>query len=160
MVRLHTKAFLAGCVVLGTAGASMAGGFNRGIANLDGLYGATQLGLYAGVTYVSPQRSYDTINMTLPTGLPNPPLVGVTQHDVEFANGYYVPYASVGGRIAGDVNCVGSYSQPFGADSEYYGPITFHTASQTLETIRVWPDLRLRVRHGERQAVGNRRRLL
>lgn len=133
MNKLSATALLTGCVALAAIGQAGAGGFNRGVANLDGLYGATQLGLYAGVTYVSPQRSYDTINMTLPTG-GFPPLAGVTQTDVQFANSYVVPYASVGGRIVGDVNCVGSYSQPYGADSEYYGPITFHTASQKLET--------------------------
>jgi long-chain fatty acid transport protein len=124
-------ALLAGCVALAAIGQAAAGGFNRGVANLDGLYGATQLGMYAGVTYVAPQRSYDTISgVTVVGGNPTP----FTQGGVEFANDYTVPYASVGGRIFGDVNCVGSYNQPFGADSEYYGAITFHIASQALET--------------------------
>ena len=100
MNKLSATALLAGCAALAAIGQAEAGGFNRGVANLDGLYGATQLGLYAGVTYVSPQRSYDTINMILPA--PGPSLVGVTQTDVQFANSYVVPYASVGGRIGGD----------------------------------------------------------
>jgi len=141
MNKLSATAILAGCVALAAIGQAQAGGFNRGVANLDGLYGATQLGLYAGVTYVAPQRSYDTItgvnatyNPTPPPGYP--PLIPqpFTQTAEQFAEGYTVPYASVGGRIGGDVNCVGSYSQPYGADSEYSGFITFQTASQILTT--------------------------
>ena len=131
MKRLHVTALLAGCATLAAMGQAGAGGFNRGVANLDGLYGATQLGLYAGVTYVAPQRSYDSISgVVVVGGAPTP----FTQGAIEFAGDYTVPYASVGGRIVGDVNCVGSYTQPFGADSEYSGAITFHTASQNLET--------------------------
>jgi long-chain fatty acid transport protein len=131
MKRLHKAALLGGCAMLAVMGSATAGGFNRGVANLDGLYGDTQLGLYAGVAYVAPQRSYDSISGVIVVGgAPTP----FTQGAVEFANDYTVPYASVGGRIFGDVNCVGSYTQPFGADSEYYGAITFHTASQQLET--------------------------
>ena len=113
---------------VGTAGA---GGFNRGSANLEGLYGPTQIGLYAGVTYVSPQRSYDTASGVIVVGGEPTPF---SQTAIEFANDYTVPYASVGGRVFGDVNCVGSYAQPFGADSEYTGAITFHMASQKLTT--------------------------
>jgi len=131
MNKLYATALSAGCVALAAIGQAEAGGFNRGVANLDGLYGATQLGMYAGVTYVSPQRSYDTISgVSIVGGVPTP----FSQGSVAFANDYTVPYASVGGRVFGDVNCVGSYSQPFGADSEYFGAITFHIASQTLET--------------------------
>ncbi len=131
MNKLSATALLTVSVALAAIGQAHAGGFNRGVANLDGLYGATQLGLYAGVTYVAPQRSYDTISgATIELGSP----AGLNQGVVQFANDYTVPYASVGGRLFGDVNCVGSYSQPFGADSEYYGAITFHIASQTLET--------------------------
>lgn len=141
-----TLIFAGGATVVALSQAQ-AGGFNRGTANLDGLYGATQLGMYAGVTYVSPQRSYDTISGTdvsigligVDPGPPPSPVIGpifgtFEQTGVEFANSYTVPYASVGGRIVGDVSCVGSYSQPFGADSEYSGAVRFHVASQSLET--------------------------
>jgi long-chain fatty acid transport protein len=134
MKSLHVTALLAGCATLAAVGTAGAGGFNRGVANLDGLYGPTQLGLYAGVTYVSPERSYDTITGLVPNVPGPPPAVPFSQTDEQFANAYTVPYASVGGRLFGDVNCVGSYAQPFGADSEYSGAITFHTASQKLTT--------------------------
>ena len=68
------------------------------------------------------------------SGPPAPGLRPFSQDDIEFGGDYAVPYASVGGRVAGDLNCVGSYSQPYGADSEYSGPITFHVAEQTLST--------------------------
>lgn len=133
MKKLQATALLIGCVMAAAVGTAAAGGFNRGVANLDALYldATTRLGLYAGATYVSPQRSYDSISGVIVVGgVPQP----FTQGTVEFAGDYTIPYASVGGRVFGDVNCVGSYTQPFGADSEYTGAITFHTASQQLET--------------------------
>lgn len=129
LLRLNSLV-LAGCVSLAAVGTAGAGGFNRGSANLDGLYGTGDLGLYTGITYVSPGRSYSNARgLVVSGGAPAP----FSQDNIEFAGDYVVPYASVGGRIAGDVSCVGSYAQPFGADSEYSGDITFHVAEQTLE---------------------------
>ncbi len=135
MNKLSATLVFAGGTALAALSQAQAGGFNRGTANLDGLYGDTKLGLYAGVTYVSPQRSYDTITGTDITVVGPGAIVGTfEQTGVEFSNSYTVPYASVGGRIVGDVSCVGSYSQPFGGDSEYTGAVRFHIASQSLET--------------------------
>lgn len=122
---------LAGTVSLAAAGAANAGGFNRGTANLDGLYGSGDIGIYSGVTYVSPGRGYENARgIIVVGGAPQP----FSQNDIVFGNDYIVPYASVGGRITGDLSCVGSYTQPFGADTTYSGAITFHIAEQSLAT--------------------------
>lgn len=107
-----------------------AGGFNRGSANLDGLYSDT-LGVYSGVTYVAPGRSYSSVTgVRVVGGVPG----GFAQGPVEFGDSFVVPYASAGGQIVDNVACVGSYSQPYGASSTYTGAITYHIASQSLDT--------------------------
>lgn len=135
MTQLRLTALLAGCVSVAAVGAAGAGGFNRGTANLDGLYGTGNFGIYSGVTYVSPGRSYETASGLVVDGAVGPPPIRpFAQTDLEFAGDYYVPYASVGGRLMGNLSCVGSYSQPYGADSEYTGDIRYHIAEQTLSS--------------------------
>jgi len=107
---------------------AQAGGFNRGSANLDGLF-SDSLGVYSGVTYVAPGRSYSTVSGLRVVG---GAAAALSQSDVEFGDSFVVPYASVGGQIVEKVACVGSYAQPYGADSTYSGAITYHIASQSL----------------------------
>lgn len=118
------SAALMGGIILATAVSAQAGGFNRGAANLDPLYNAGGFGIYSTAIYVSPGRSYSSVNspVTGPSG------------SVEFGEDYWIPSVSVGGRIAGGLSCAGSYTQPYGADAKYSGPITFHIAEQSLET--------------------------
>ena len=126
-----------------------AGGFSRGSANLDGLYissfGDDPIIGAAGVTYVAPGRSYDRIDGVrtgfTPTGVPNPPLaptpVAFSQNDVEFGESFAVPFASVGVRVSDAASCVGSYSQPYGADSELSGEVTFFQKKQSIDTFEL-----------------------
>ncbi|MCY0147093.1 outer membrane protein transport protein [Hoeflea sp. G2-23] len=109
---------------------AQAGGFNRGSANLDGLF-SDSLGIYSGVTYVAPGRSYSSVTgLRVVGGAP----AALAQGAVEFGDSFAVPYASAGGEIFANTACVGSYSQPYGADSSYSGDITYHIASQSLAT--------------------------
>jgi long-chain fatty acid transport protein len=108
--------------------AAQAGGYNRGSANLDGLY-SDSLGIYSGVTYVAPSRSYSSVTGVRVLG---GVAAAFAQGPVEFGESFAVPYASAGGQIIDNVACVGSYSQPYGADSSYTGAITYHIASQSL----------------------------
>ncbi|WP_417413469.1 OmpP1/FadL family transporter [Hoeflea sp.] len=131
MNRIPLKSIVAGLaasVVLTSS--AMAGGFNRGSANLDGLF-SDSLGVYSGVTYVAPGRSYSSVSGVRVVG-------GVAgafaQGGVEFGDSFVVPYASFGGEIVENAACVGSYAQPYGADSTYSGAITYHIAAQSLAT--------------------------
>lgn len=112
------------------ASAAQAGGFNRGSANLDGLF-SDSIGIYGGVTYVAPGRSYTSVSGVRVVG---GAAARFTQGEVEFGDSFTVPYASVGGQIVDNAACVGSYSQPYGADSTYTGAISYHIASQSLAT--------------------------
>lgn len=124
------SALLAMAASVALASAAQAGGFNRGSANLDGLF-SDSLGVYGGVTYVAPGRSYSQVSGARVVG---GTARAFTQGSVEFGDSFTVPYASVGGQVVENVACVGSYSQPFGADSTYSGAITYHIASQSLAT--------------------------
>lgn len=110
------------------AGTALAGGYNRGSANLDGLY-SDKLGAYAGVTYVAPGRSYSSVTGVRVVG---GAAGAFAQGSVEFGESYAVPYASFGGQVIDNVACVASYAQPYGADSSYTGAITYHIAQQSL----------------------------
>lgn len=124
-IRIGGSALVMSAALAGTA---LAGGYNRGSANLDGLY-SDKIGAYAGITYVAPGRSYSSVSgLTVVGGAPRP----LAQGSVEFGESYAVPYASVGGQLIDNVACVASYAQPYGADSSYTGAITYHIAQQSL----------------------------
>ena len=140
-------AFAASAIAITSA---QAGGFSRGNANLDGLYASEYhdqpvIGS-AGVTFVSPGRSYSEVNGVLATGAvtgfnpttgaPNidAATVSFSQGSTDFAEDFGVYFASVGVRFHDRVNCVGSFSEPYGANSEYEGPIEYFLQSQSIDT--------------------------
>lgn len=118
------------------ATSAQAGGFSRGSANLDGLYASEYVNepiiSSLGVTFVSPGRSYDTEQV-------RNPLTGQfeTTRGYEFSQDFAVPFASLGLQFGDRGQCVGSYSQPYGADSENQGPARFYIASQQIETFEL-----------------------
>lgn len=112
------------------AAPAYAGGFNRGIANLDPLYYTTGFGLTSSVTFVSPARSFSSVSGgRVVAGRP-----GVyTQGEIDIVEDFVVPSVTVGGRLIGNLNCAGSYTQPYGVEANYDGPIRFSIAQQKLE---------------------------
>ena len=107
--------------------AAFAGGFNRGSANLDGLYG-DGFGLTSGVTFVAPGRTYEA-------GALEETLGARSASDDRFADNYVAPYASIGGNLIGGLNCVGSYAQPYGANTSFSDPVLrFRKSSENLES--------------------------
>lgn len=108
-----------------------AGGFNRGIANLDPLYYTTGFGLTGSVTYVSPARSFSSVSgARIVGGRPG----RYTQGETDIVEDFTVPSVTVGGRLIGDLSCAGSYTQPYGVEANYDGPIRFNIAQQKLDT--------------------------
>jgi len=132
MTRAAGRIVSAGIVFATLAAApAYAGGFNRGIANLEPLYYGTGFGVAGSVTYVSPARSYSSVTgARIVAGRPSV----YTQGSVDIVEDFTVPSISVGGRLIGDLNCAGSYTQPYGVEATYDGPIRFSVAEQTLDT--------------------------
>lgn len=124
MKSLHVTALLAGCATLATVGMATAGGYSRGTADTDLLFEEGNFNMRAGVTVVMPNRRYATV--TAPNNGAGPPFppqeLAAGNHsgtDSEFSEAYAIPSAAIKFDLAEDLRCVGTYTQPFGANSVY-----------------------------------------
>ncbi|THV25393.1 OmpP1/FadL family transporter [Peteryoungia ipomoeae] len=96
---------IAACAFVGSA---QAGGWNRGEADTDILFEDGTVAARGGVTFVMPQRGYDTIN-------------GVAATDDDFTQNYAIPSFAAKVKVTDNFACAFTYTQPFGADADY-GP--------------------------------------
>ncbi|RKE84996.1 outer membrane protein transport protein [Rhizobium sp. AG855] len=94
---------IAACAFVGGA---QAGGFSRGEADTDILYEDGDIAARAGYVYVMPQRGYDSIN-------------GASTSDDDFTQNYSIPSFSAKFRVSDNFSCALTYTEPFGAKSEY-----------------------------------------
>lgn len=141
MKRLHVTALLAGCTTLVAVSQAGAGGFSRGVADTDLIFEEGNFNMRAGVTIVMPRRGYDTL--TIPEagpGIPQflgPPGTEVKSTDGDYTQSYAIPSLAVKFNLTNDMRCAGTYTQPFGADSEY-GPqaILFGQQADGTGTVR------------------------
>lgn len=108
MSQVATKGILALAIVAGLAGTAFAGGFSRGDADTDLIYEDGAFNMRTGVLYVVPHRGFDTIG-------------GAAATDSDYTNNYGIPSFGAKLRVSDRFSCVGSYTQPFGASSDY-GP--------------------------------------
>ncbi|MCA0034098.1 OmpP1/FadL family transporter [Mesorhizobium sp. B263B2A] len=112
MNTLRLKALLgAGCFSLALIGTAHAGGFDRGGVNIDQLFDASPYSFDAGVTYVSPQRKLKNVKRLDGSGL--------STSEVDVGGDYAVPRIGIKANIFEPVDCLVSYSQPYGADADY-----------------------------------------
>jgi long-chain fatty acid transport protein len=126
MKRLHVTALLAGCATLAAMEQAGAGGYSRGTADTDLIFEEGNFNMRASVTVVMPQRGYDTV--TAPVNVPSPPFppqaipAGTYKStDGDYTQTYAIPSTAIKFNLTDDLRCAGTYTQPFGADSEY-GP--------------------------------------
>ena len=111
---------LAGCASLAAVAAANAGGFDRGGVNIDLLFDPSDYAAEAGVTYVSPQRTIEDV-VRAPQPLPSGgELPAIVTDSIDVDGDYWVPRFSVKANVIDPVDCVGTYSEPFGAD-QYHG---------------------------------------
>lgn len=94
---------LGGCVLASSANA---GGFGRGEADTDILYEDGTFVIRGGATFVSPHRSFDTIN-------------GASGTDGRHTENYVIPSFAAKWRMSDNFSCLVTYTQPFGAKTEY-----------------------------------------
>ncbi|MEO5324116.1 outer membrane protein transport protein [Mesorhizobium sp. CC13] len=113
MTNLRLKALLgATALTMLAAGAAQAGGFSRGTADTDILFEEGNFNLRTGVTIVNPSRKY-TSNPSAPH------LVGTDPFET-----YVIPSAAVKFKIFDNLNCAGTYTQPFGGSGAWEFPGT------------------------------------
>ena len=119
MKRLHVTALLAGCATLAAMGQAGAGGFDRGGVNIDLLFDPSKVATEAGVTYVSPRRTIKNVDRLPPTGLGQlPDTLGVTP-SIDVEGDYTVPRAGFKLNVFEPVDCLATYSEPYGADANF-----------------------------------------
>ena len=92
---------------LALSSAAVAGGFSRGIADTDILYEPGTFSMRTGLTYIDPERGFETIN-------------GANAGDSTYTGTYQIPSVAVGfgGELFG---CAGTYTEPFAAEGDYTG---------------------------------------
>lgn len=122
MRRPYAVALLGGCAALAVIGGAQAGGFSRGVADTDLIFEEGNFDMRASVTVVMPQRGYATL-----TAPPAGAAVGLepgrsyASTDGDYTQTYAIPSMAVKFNVSDDFRCAGTYTQPFGADSQY-GP--------------------------------------
>ena len=112
MHNMRLKALLgAACVSLALIGTAHAGGFDRGGVNIDQLFDPTPYSFDAGVTYVSPQRKLNNVQRLDGSGL--------TTSEVDVGGDYAVPHVGIKANVLEPVDCLATYTQPYGAVANY-----------------------------------------
>ncbi|MER8438698.1 OmpP1/FadL family transporter [Mesorhizobium sp. M1312] len=112
MNNLRLKALLgAGCFSLLMSGAANAGGFDRGGVNIDQLFDAAPYSFDAGVTYVSPQRTLKNVQRLDGSGM--------SSSSVDVGGDYAVPRIGIKANIFEPVDCLASYTEPYGAEADF-----------------------------------------
>ncbi|WP_416406936.1 OmpP1/FadL family transporter [Agrobacterium rosae] len=102
-IKKGTLGLLGACIVVGGA---QAGSFTRGDADTDIIYEDGNVAARGGVTYVIPKRSFATIN-------------GANGTDDDYSKNFAIPSFSAKARISQNLSCAFTFTQPFGAKSEY-----------------------------------------
>lgn len=112
--RLKTLAGV-GFLSLAVGGTAYAGGFDRGGVNIDQLFDAQPYSFDAGVTYVAPQRKLKNVQRL--DSPPNP--VALSSSSVDVGGDYAVPRVGIKANIFEPVDCLGTYTEPYGAYADY-----------------------------------------
>lgn len=97
--------------------AAQAGGLERGGYNIDQLFDTSRFSTDATAVYVSPQRKLkNAVDTNATNGLGSNGIGGgtTTANDTE---AYWVPRIGFKASIGGAIDCLGDYSQPYGAHS-------------------------------------------
>jgi long-chain fatty acid transport protein len=117
--RSYKTAGIAAIIALAAlASTAKAGGFNLGEADTDVLFEDGKAVVRAGVTYVSPQRTFDTI-------------LGASASDSAYSDDYFIPSLAIKAGISDNFACAFTYIQPFGAAATYGDQAKFAEAAMT-----------------------------
>ncbi|MEM9277914.1 MAG: outer membrane protein transport protein [Pseudomonadota bacterium] len=107
-IRTVALGLLTSSVISTTA---VAGGFDRGGVNIDQLFDRDRLSASARITYVNPQRTIN--NITRPGPVPG------NGSSIDIDGDFFVPRFGVKTSVTDNVDCLASYSEPYGGDSNF-----------------------------------------
>ena len=116
MIGSRLKSLLAaGCAVGALTGTAAAGGFDRGGVNIDLLWDESPYAAEAGLIFVNPQRTLNNVQR-----LDRPPFpVALFSPSVDVDDDYTVPRVGFKANVFEPVDCLATYTQPYGADAQY-----------------------------------------
>lgn len=103
----HFRMIMSGATIatIALSSTALAGGFQRGTADTDILYEPGTFSMRSGVTYISPQRGFESVN-------------GVGGDFGDYTGNYIIPSYSIG--FGGDMfGCAGTYTESFAANADY-----------------------------------------
>jgi long-chain fatty acid transport protein len=103
----HFRMIMTGATIatIALSSTALAGGFQRGTADTDILYEPGTFSMRTGVTYISPQRGFDSVN-------------GVGGDFGDYTGDYTIPSLAIG--FGGDMfGCAGTYTESFAAEADY-----------------------------------------
>ncbi len=92
-----------------------AGGFDRGAGNIELLFDPAAVATEAGVIYVSPQRELKNVRRAVSLS----PLSPRQSDSVDVGGDYAVPRLGAKFNLFEPVDCLATYTQPYGADADY-----------------------------------------
>ncbi len=95
---------------------AFAGGFSRGEADTDILYGDADFGMRAGAVFASPGRSYAT-------------MMGNATSDDAYSDSFWIPSVGIKAKLGENLSCALTYTRSFGASA------TYGNAAQNAELI-------------------------
>ncbi|PZO73120.1 MAG: long-chain fatty acid transporter [Mesorhizobium amorphae] len=122
---------------------ALAGGFDRGSSSIELLFDPARIATESGVTYVSPQRTIKNVQRArsetdtlanrvrgglIQAGAPAPVATAVTNglrqpalssESVDIGGDYAVPRLGAKFNLWEPVDCLASYTRPYGADADY-----------------------------------------
>lgn len=143
MRRLGLGTLLVATSSLALMHGALAGGFDRGSSSIELLFDPARIATESGVTYVSPQRTIKNVQRQrsetdpladavrgglIAGGAPAPVATAVTNSlrsptlssdTVEIGGDYAVPRLGAKFNLWEPVDCLGSYTRPYGADADY-----------------------------------------
>ncbi|MBP2449094.1 OmpP1/FadL family transporter [Rhizobium leguminosarum] len=93
-------------VLMIASGPALAGGFSRGEADTDILFSEGNYSLRTGAVYVSPGRTYSTLN-------------GSPSSDEAYSDAYWMPNIGIKAALGSYGACALTYARPFGASATY-----------------------------------------
>ena len=98
---------------------AFAGGFDRGGVNIDLLFHESEVAAEASATVVLPQRQLNDVtrDVNIATGVTGAAPASTATVDVD--SDFVVPRFGLKFALGEHADCLGTYSQPFGADSEF-----------------------------------------
>ncbi|MBC7280780.1 OmpP1/FadL family transporter [Hoeflea sp.] len=119
MIRLTLKSIVAGLAAsVALVSAAQAGGLERGGYNIDLLFDTSRFATDASVAYVMPERDLNNVvDIDITDGIGSNGIGGGATNGVRETESYAVPRLGAKVGIGEYLDCMGDYSQPYGAHS-------------------------------------------